>query len=1261
METPPNSKQQVACIDPSINSSLASHVKGLEIYARWDGVQEHPVAVSILFTIQAQPHTQLQLFKTGDPSVVSHTVRSVVPNSATIRGVMPCGSAAELKKLQGDTLTTTEAEDYVHAIGHEACCKGDDVETLPLQTLSSSVLNRQASEAIPKGEVLSNRLATTSNGTPERQGSSSDPRTSRVLSGDENRAPDTPAISPWNSPPLLSPLPPTAEDWSIERPRRFKVRSGRPRLSGFAICEDQPHPQTPTQKHCKPVVCWSPSKQFESHTASGGRSPRLSSVPSSLSLKKSQEASMCLAARSGNEASRYYGTLPLSKPVLTRSLTMGSSESSSVTTAADLANTDDLPLKRCVDSHNTTAAPSYIMHHRELLEAVFLSPVESPRLWVNGIDCVDDTWPAVPSIVVADGDTSQFPSPSSKDRQSHHDTSPETKLLEPASMLDLAAARNPTTVVVGNELYVYFPREICPEAYSIEADLDILLSNPDCLGWQEFKIPGLPIELDTDGRGFFQFRVMSLPDDRPSMSPAQFDSRKFSIVHDVQQGHIEGDFLISESFSLRLRLQSDVRYIREWNSNVAIYSSLSHKNGQGTCMKNYANLTIEAAEEDTFASRVNFSVLVRNGPPSGGIYRLKSGQCSVELSPYEYTVTDLDRTAEIWIERDQRDMEKPLRFEFTCLYPSIQETTILMPVLFPKFGKVLSEKIWIFKPLPPLVVHPIIRSFLSTWAFSEQLVGSKELLCFLRMKMPPRYPNALSDDAVIRLRSHKPVSFAALEVPDDFEQVEECSNTIPSLNYIVDMVPRGQLECRMTFDLEVGTQQQLLRIDALEWIPKSSSINRRICSPEQPCWWEADDQLCLFKAPWMAVGDMLHIEMAFIMIGRMDDSATKSDPFMKVYGTLPRILDKVIFGGNLVCNIDDAVLTLVFNRDNVDDEDIPFSTRYRENSRRLPLLQRGHRLELTFKLRNPNWRNPTKKPESSTRADKIRFSGGIPLQPRTLRFDDEVLGTSFSSDDSDASSAVDEQLNIDREARIPGHHARSPDTTAGPAVRDEETRIDQAAEVTNGEDTSYTNDNTIEADAEVWRHWKQQLWGSDVSSSSSDESDDAPTDVDDDDDDEEEEEEDEDPGAARWLCDGTLRAVDTFLYLADVADVADVADAAFGSLQRRSPMRFVMRYLILLLVCIALRRSSPSRVDRLLLPGSNVPSSDVTGYYPTAAADSGAFSLAHHGASVLPVDLEAKGVDETGEEEGGEVVVPTGVESLRDRVDVWLGWRPVYD
>lgn len=938
---------------------------------------------------------------------------------------------------------------------------------------------------------------------------------------------------------------------------------------------------------------------------------------------------MFLAARSGNEASRYYGTLPLSRPVLTQSLT-------SETTVVALVNANGLPSNRCIDNPNIATAPSCITPYRELLQAVFSSLVESPRVWVNGVDYVDDTSPTVPAITVSDGDTSQLPSPTSKDRQGYHDTSPETKLSKPSSLLDLAAARHPTTVVVSNELYVYFPSGMGPDTYSIEADLDVFLSKPDYLGWQKFNIPGLPIEPDADGRGIFQFQLMSLLDHCASIPPVQFDSRKFSIIQDMQEGHIEGDFSISESFSLRLRLQSDVRHIREWNSNVAIYSSLSHNNGQGTCMKNYANLTIETAGEDTFARRATFSVLVRNGPPSGGIYRLKSGQCSIKLSPYEYTVTDLDRTVEIWIERDHQDMEKPLRLEFTCLYPRIQEISILMPVLFPKSGKVLSEKIWIFKPLPPLVVHPIIRNFLSTWTFSEHFVGSREVLCFLRMEMPPRYPNALSDDVVIRLRSHSVVSFVGLEVSDEFEQVEKCSNVVPSLNYIVDIVPQNQLECRMTFDLEVGTQQQLLRIDALEWVPKSSLINRRTCSQEHPCWWEDDAQLCLFKAPWMMSGDMLHMELAFIKMGRMDDSATKSDQFMKVNGTLPRILDKVVFGGDLVCNIDDAVITLVFNEDNVDDEDIPFSTRCGENSKRLPLLQRGHKLELMFKLPNPNWRNPSKKSESSTRADKIRFSAGIPLQPRTLRFDDEVLDTS-STDDSDASSDRDEQLDINYEAPISEGYPISTEAKAEPAVRDEETGIDLMVEAPNDEDTN-TSDNSINADPaavdeEVRQRWKHQLLGSDASYSSSDESEDAPSEEDDDVDDVDDEDEDQGPG---WFWDGTRHAFNTFVYL------ADMANAAYRYLKRRSPMRFVMRYLVLMLICISLKQYSSVES---MLPA--VPS-PVTSIHAEYSGTIVATSLSR-------ADLEAEMPDEADEEE-----VPDKVQSVRDRVDMWLGWRPIH-
>ncbi|KAL8658995.1 MAG: hypothetical protein Q9226_000675 [Calogaya cf. arnoldii] len=1069
-------------------------------------------------------------------------------------------NVAELEELQGDTLTTAEAEQYVHAISHEGCTKENCVTSF-LRGSSSPAVNQQARQAIPKDANHPVHGACFDEDSSEtmplrvRSSSASNRQARQALPQDENREND-------GAPQVLTGDESTASNAPNSfrtSPRRFKIRSGRPKLKGFAIYEDQPDLQTPTDKARKSVTLPRPSKLLESNAES------------------KSEASMVGVARSGSEASRYYGTLPLTRQALTRS----SNSLASVTTVVNLADDSgpSTPSEPCVDDPNAAAAAqSCIVPQRELLEVAFSSAVESPRIWVNGTDEVEDA---------------------------------NDKLSEPRSMLDLAAAKYPTTAAASDGLYVYFPSQMCPGTYSVEIDLEVLLSSPDYLGWQIFKIQGLPVQLDSDVRGSFQFQLKPRSDHDAPLPPVQFETSQFPIVQDVQGGHIEGDFSVSEPFSLRLRLQSEVRHIQKWNSNVSIDSSLSLTEGRGICMRNCANLTIEPAGEDTFARRVTFSVLVRNGPPSGGIYRLQSGQNSVRLSAYEHTVTDLDRTVEIWIERDHQDMESPLRLEFTCLYPSVQDISILMPVLFPKFGNVLSEKIWIFKPLPPLIVHPVIRKFLSTWTFSEHTIGSREVLCFQRMEMPPRYPNALSDDAVIRLRSHNTVSFVGLEVPDNFGQVEKCSNIIPSLDYIVDIVPQNRLECRMMFDLEVGTHQQLLRIDALEWVPKTSLINGRLCSQEQPCWWEEEDQLCLFKAPWMTPGTILQIKMAFTMIGRVDDFATERDQFTVVEVILPRTTDKVVLGGDLVCNIDDAVMTLVSNKDNIDDEAIPFSTRCGGKTKRLSLLPLGHKIELRFMLPNPIWRHSSKKPESSTRADRIRFSEGIPLQPRTLRFDDELLGSSSSSDGSDSSSDAEERLSNDIEAPI----------SVG-------TLNDIDPDINTSDNSS--NPDPATAYKDVREHWSHQLWGSDASSISSNEDEAAEKD-------EDNEGEDRGPG---WFWDGILFAFNTCV------NVANIPNAAYRRLDHITSMRFRMRYLVLVLVCISLKNFPTTEIT--LSAVQDIP---VAGKYTEHEVE-------------VPVRLGEENDEMVGEEMvGQEARKEDTVErrTLRDTIDMWLGWRPVRD
>ncbi|KAL8922397.1 MAG: hypothetical protein Q9172_003590 [Xanthocarpia lactea] len=1158
MENPACSKQQLTHTDIISNSLLASYFKGLQIYARWDGVQEHPAAVLIQYTIEAQPSTHLPLFKTEDPLVASHNIRSVVSNSVQPHDITPYGNSTELKELHGDTLTASEAEEYIYTIKHESSLEDNKVESVPLQALSSSASNRHALQATLKGGIVVEDVTTIGNRFPKRQVSFSDPGTPQTPTGDENRASHALVKVPYHSQPLNGPSL-TADDWPVQSPRRFKIGSRDPRLNDFTIHKDQPHLQTPTHKPRKPATLPRPS-------------------------------------RLGYEISRYYGTLPLSRPSKSKSVTGSPESSSSVVTVVDLPLASD----PCVDDQ------------------------KSPRVWVNETCYVDCILPIVQGIDAIDNAASQPSSPSSKDKLVNQGRIHDTKLSEPSHMWKPVTTKHPMMAVSSDVLYVYFPSEMCPDSYSIEADLDVFLSEPNCQGWQSFMIPGLPTNPFCDVRGIIQFTLISPSDHHAPIRQAQFDPSGFSLIQGVQKNHIEGGFTTAEPFSLRLRLESEVKQIHEWNSDVAIHSSIHYTKGQGIYMRNQANLTVEPTKEGTFARRANFSVLIRNGPPSGGIYRLKSGECLVELPLYEYNVTDFDRTVEIWIERDDQDMEKQLKLEFTCLYPGIKEASILLPVVFPKLGKVLSENIWLFKPLPPLAVYPVIRKFLSTWSFSEQLVGRREVLCFTRMEMPPRYPNALSDDAVVRLCNLEPVSFVGLNAPEDFGQVEKCSNVVPSLDYVVDMLPDNRLGCRILFDLEVGTQQHLLNVEAKDWVPISSSINGRVCSQDHPCWWEEDNQMCLYKPPWMMSGDILHIKLAFIMIGRIDDLATKKDHFVTVNINLPRIMDKVIFGGDLVCNINDAVVTLVSDQDNNHyNEDIRFLTCYGENTKRLPILQRGYTLGLMFKMLNPIWRDPSKTPEPLEIADKIRFSEGFPLQPRTLRFDDEASSTAASSSSSD---------NSNHEPNSPG----ACDTTDKQAIE----ALNNADEETDFSEREIKLQPAA-AGKDVRRRWRHQLRASNRGSSSSDDGEDSSvennnegSDVD---------EEDEGSG---WFLIAIWRAFKTCVRLAHVI---------YRYWYRRSSMRFIIGLLVLGPIYFLLHYHADLDLHGLQT-GSN---ETLTVNMNTCQQEVYYLADIDVPPEINAVPLPMARGEQALEESDSEGLDDEQDESFRDRVDKWLGWRPV--
>ncbi|KAL8802774.1 MAG: hypothetical protein Q9182_003609 [Xanthomendoza sp. 2 TL-2023] len=670
---------------PAQQTNLASQVKGVDIRARWDGVPEHPAAVSIRFTIDAQRCTSMQLLKADDPVVVSHTIRCVVSNANNIIEKPLFGHTT--KDIDGDTLTASTAEDYLPSI-EQGPFENDAQQLKPLRCLSSSAVNHLASQATPNRHPAANDILTSKGAFSERRVSLS--------------APD----SEYRPSPIK--LSSTLDNWPARSPKPFKIRARRGQLGCVHTREDAAALDTPTHKPQKPAT-----------------------LPRSWRPVKITAISGCIVRRPIHEPSRYYGARPLVRVRSVPSLIDSPESCGSVVTVVGPFKTNSL----ATTHQDTLMTPPRVFPRRDLLSpmAAPFSPAESPRIWLYRKSMMQYVYP-----------------------------------------LDVAAAPLPTTMVSDETLYVCFPALMCPDTYEIKVDVDVLLLDPDILGWRSFIIPGL-VEQSDGIRGLIHFSLVSQEKNHREVPAAVFDPTGCVVIQDAHQGQLKGDFSLSEPFCLRLRFEGDVNCVKEWNGNVNVYSTAYRKQGLGFYIRNQVNLTIEPIKKDPSARRTMFSVLIRNGPQDGGVYRLGAGECVVELSSHVYTNSDFERVVMIWIERDTGDMGKQLKLIFACHYPNTQGASVVLPVILPKIGKVLSEKIWILKPSPPLALCPITRSFLSTWECTELSAGGREVLCYHRKEMPSTYPHAMSDDVVVRLHTLEPVSFVGLELPDEFGRVEQCS------------------------------------------------------------------------------------------------------------------------------------------------------------------------------------------------------------------------------------------------------------------------------------------------------------------------------------------------------------------------------------------------------------------------------------------------------------------------------------------------------
>ncbi|KAL9027852.1 MAG: hypothetical protein Q9196_003684 [Gyalolechia fulgens] len=564
--------------------------------------------------------------------------------------------------------------------------------------------------------------------------------------------------------------------------------------------------------------------------------------------------------------------------------------------------------------------------------------------------------------------------------------------------------------------------------YEVQLDMDIFLSRPDNLRWQSFGLPSLLTEKCSHAKGIIEFSIVPPTNEEIGAAPAQFQATGGVVFEDMQPRQLKGSFAVHQVFLLQVRLLIESQRIEKWDAAVAIYSIISDKDGKGMNIKHNVSLTVMRPQEDVFARRFVFAILIKNGPRDSGFYRLKSRQCLLRLHNDEHAVNEAHHTVEILVERDWQDMDKRLGVEFTCKYPAMEEASICLPVISSELGSVLSERIWLLKPFPPLTLHAVSQRFLSTWDISKQRIGKRQLLCFNRKEMPSLYPRNLADDANVHVRRLTPVVFNGFRNQEDVINNEGRYNIISALDMMVDIIPGKGLECRMFFDLEAGNNQRLVQIDASGWEAKSALINGRLCTEPDAGWWYEDLQVSLFKNSKMAPGEKLRIEIAFVVntqFGNFVFIKEQSDQ-VRISYPLPRITDKTILGGTLKCSYDKTVVTVTHKcSGDLDYDELHFFNSYGEDNRRLPSMHQGHELVVNFWMVHPLQFNRSKAIPSSSKTDNVRFSQGLPLLPRLVRFDDESRDNSNDGDDECDSPSSGSASTRSADRSINPEHVRS--------------------------------------------------------------------------------------------------------------------------------------------------------------------------------------------------------------------------------------------
>ena len=306
-------------------------------------------------------------------------------------------------------------------------------------------------------------------------------------------------------------------------------------------------------------------------------------------------------------------------------------------------------------------------------------------------------------------------------------------------------------------------------------------------------------------------------------------------------------------------------------------------------------LSVDIPMDPIYAEKISLSFMISNALRTDHKCSLELGQSSVLFKEDVSKSGFFPREgAELVVVRDSCDLVKPLNLYFNFTYLSPWHAVVIsLPTVRPKKGRSLSEVVFIAEPQPPLSMETYVGDPLSSWRLNQHPVS--QVTCFERIDLPEPYPTRFQDAIQIKFSELGPVRFRALGE-------STFSGVVWKLDIAIHKLLREQIECRMSFFVEVGAATALVTLIPHGWVPRYFIVDSCVATEKAgECWKDKEGYITIFKRAHMGPGPIM-VETYWQGSPKHASHDVGSTHSLH----LPRVANHKVLGGSLTCQDADS-------------------------------------------------------------------------------------------------------------------------------------------------------------------------------------------------------------------------------------------------------------------------------------------------------------------------------------------------------------------